>query len=293
MRSALRLCSRAPRSPFSKTTPSSRSPSIKEIAADGEPAADPIATPRLIRQTALEFDSLKPDQVIARLQPLAKPGNPWFGSAGEMTAMALIKQGKNAEAGRLFAAIAKDKTVPEIASRRAPSRSPARSASTPARALAAPLNRINDDQNDDFAGRPDDRRRLRRRRLQPPQEGPPKTPVLGERIRGPDERGDVAVDPATAALPMTLPEPVANTDWAQSGGNASKSMGQLALGTALGRAFTVQAGRGSCLTARLASAPVVADGRVYTIDTLGTVRAFDAQTGGQYLGEPDAQRPGQ
>ena len=30
-----------------------------------------------------------------------------------MTAMALIKQGKKAEAGRLFAAIAKDKTVPE------------------------------------------------------------------------------------------------------------------------------------------------------------------------------------
>ena len=67
-------------------------------------------------------------------------------------------------------------------------------------------------------------------------------------------------------------------------------MGQLALGTALGRAFTVQAGRGSSLTARLASAPVVADGRVYTIDTLGAVRAFDAQTGAQTLGKPDALR---
>jgi hypothetical protein len=66
-----------------------------------------------IRQTALEFDSLKPDQVIARLAPLAKPGTPWFGSAGEMTGMALIKQGKTAEAGRLFGAIAKDKQVPD------------------------------------------------------------------------------------------------------------------------------------------------------------------------------------
>ena len=52
--------------------------------------------------------------------------------------------------------------------------------------------------------------------------------------------------------------------------------------TALAHAFTVQAGRGSSLTARLASEPVVAGGRVYTIDTLGAVRAFDAQTGGQY-----------
>ena len=66
----------------------------------------------LIRQTAVDFDSVKPEQVIARLQPLAQAGNPWFGSAGELTAMALLKQGKNGEAGRLFAAIAADKAVP-------------------------------------------------------------------------------------------------------------------------------------------------------------------------------------
>ncbi len=112
------------------------------------------------------------------------------------------------------------------------------------------------------------------------KKGRPKTPLLGERIAVLTSEGDVAVDPATAALPMTLPEPVANTDWTQSGGNASKSVGHVALGTALGRAFTVQAGRGSSLTARLASEPVVAGGRVYTIDTLGAVRAFDARTGG-------------
>ena len=51
--------------------------------------------------------------MITRLQPLAKPGEPWFGSAGEMTALAMIKQGKKQEAGQLYAAIAKDKTVPE------------------------------------------------------------------------------------------------------------------------------------------------------------------------------------
>jgi hypothetical protein len=65
----------------------------------------------LIRQTALEFDQIQPQEVITRLEPLAKPDSPWFGTAGEMTAMALIKQGKKTEAGRLFAAIAKDKSV--------------------------------------------------------------------------------------------------------------------------------------------------------------------------------------
>ena len=67
----------------------------------------------LIRQTALEFDTLKPEQVIARLEPLAKADSPWFGSAGEMTAMSLIKQGKTAQAAQIFAGIAKNKEVPE------------------------------------------------------------------------------------------------------------------------------------------------------------------------------------
>ncbi|HYI42927.1 MAG TPA: PQQ-binding-like beta-propeller repeat protein, partial [Sphingomicrobium sp.] len=38
--------------------------------------------------------------------------------------------------------------------------------------------------------------------------------------------------------------------------------------------------RGSSLSARLAAAPVVGGGRIYTIDTVATVRAFDARSGG-------------
>ena len=83
----------------------------RQIAGDsGFP--QPYRDAALIRQTALEFDQLQPQEVISRMQPLAKPGEPWFGTAGEMTALALIKQGKRAEAGRLFATLAKDKNVP-------------------------------------------------------------------------------------------------------------------------------------------------------------------------------------
>jgi outer membrane protein assembly factor BamB len=109
----------------------------------------------------------------------------------------------------------------------------------------------------------------------------PSTPVLGQRIAVLTGESDVQVDPATAALPMALPEPTANTEWSQSGGSPTKSMGQLALGNSLARVFTVQAGRGSSLTARLAASPIAANGRVYTIDTLGVVRAFDGRTGAQ------------
>ena len=84
----------------------------RAIAADGSLPA-PYRDAALIRQTALEFDRLQPQDVITRLDKLAKPESAWFGTAGEMTAMALIKQGKKPEAGRLFAAIAKDKNLPD------------------------------------------------------------------------------------------------------------------------------------------------------------------------------------
>jgi hypothetical protein len=84
----------------------------REIVGDAS-LPQPYRDAALIRQTALEFDQLQPQEVISRMQPLAKPGSPWFGTAGEMTALALIKQGKKDEAGRLFAAIAKDKKVPD------------------------------------------------------------------------------------------------------------------------------------------------------------------------------------
>ena len=83
----------------------------REIAADSG-LEQPYRDLAVVRQTALEFDQLKPDQVVQRLAPLAKPDSAWFGSAGEMTAMALLKQNKDAEAGRLFAQIAADKNVP-------------------------------------------------------------------------------------------------------------------------------------------------------------------------------------
>lgn len=84
----------------------------RSIADDGSLAA-PFRDLSALRLVALEFDTAKPEAIIARLEPLAKPGNPWFGSAGELTAMALLKQGRKAEAGRMFAAVAADKHVPE------------------------------------------------------------------------------------------------------------------------------------------------------------------------------------
>lgn len=88
-----------------------------EIAGDSS-LPKPFRDAALIRQTALQFDQLQPSQVIDRLAPLAKPGAPWFGTAGEMSGLALIKQGHKDQAAKLFSTIAKDNSVPpEIRSR--------------------------------------------------------------------------------------------------------------------------------------------------------------------------------
>lgn len=88
------------------------------IAGDSG-VAQPFRDLALIRQTAVEYDTLPPATVIARLRPLAVAGNPWFGSAGELVALAYQKMGKAELAGPLFAAMAKDKDVPETIRTRA------------------------------------------------------------------------------------------------------------------------------------------------------------------------------
>ena len=107
------------------------------------------------------------------------------------------------------------------------------------------------------------------------------TPTVGERISVLTSEAEIEIDEATASMPFTLPAAVANEEWTQPGGNASKSMGHLALGSSLGTAWSVSIGEGNSRSARLASAPVVGGGRIYTIDTVGTVRAFDPRNGGQ------------
>jgi hypothetical protein len=83
-----------------------------ETAAD-KSFSKPYRDLALVRGTSLDFDSLKPDEVIARLQPLAVAGEPFFGSAGEMIAMALLAKGQKPAAAQLFAKIAADDGVPD------------------------------------------------------------------------------------------------------------------------------------------------------------------------------------
>ena len=88
------------------------------IAGDAT-APQPFRDLATIREISLGFDKMPVDSVVARLKPLAVPGNPWFGSAGELLGVAYMKQGRNDLAGPLFAALTRDKTVPDTLCRRA------------------------------------------------------------------------------------------------------------------------------------------------------------------------------
>ena len=111
------------------------------------------------------------------------------------------------------------------------------------------------------------------------RKGKAKTPVIGERIAVLASEADVVIDPATASAPFSLPAATINTEWTQPGGSPSKSLGNLALAKPLRLAFSVPAGAGTTVKARLAGSPVVSGDRLYTIDTSATVRAFDSRTG--------------
>ncbi|QPQ54079.1 tetratricopeptide repeat protein [Allosphingosinicella flava] len=90
-----------------------------KAVADNADFAAPYRELALLRQTAAEFDKLPPAQVIERLKGLAVAGNPWFGSAGEMVAIAHMKAGKPELAGPIFAAMAKDDQLPDTIRSRA------------------------------------------------------------------------------------------------------------------------------------------------------------------------------
>jgi hypothetical protein len=82
------------------------------IATDSA-APQPYRDLATVRSVAAGFDAMPPQEVIARLKPLAVPGNAFFGSAGELVALAYLKLNQPQNAGPLLAAVARDKAVPE------------------------------------------------------------------------------------------------------------------------------------------------------------------------------------
>jgi hypothetical protein len=74
----------------------------------------------LVRQTLVEFDTLEPETVVARLRRIvADPNNGVFPSAAELTALAEYRRNNFRRAGELFRQISRADNVSESLKRRA------------------------------------------------------------------------------------------------------------------------------------------------------------------------------
>ncbi|MBC8021080.1 MAG: PQQ-binding-like beta-propeller repeat protein [Methyloceanibacter sp.] len=106
-------------------------------------------------------------------------------------------------------------------------------------------------------------------------------PLPGERIAVITDPTLVNVDPAEAGRPVQLPPPQANASWSQPGGSPSNNLGHLALSGEVRKVWSADAGTGSSSSGRLSAVPLVADGKVFTLDAGGTVSAFSSASGGR------------
>ena len=105
----------------------------------------------------------------------------------------------------------------------------------------------------------------------------PKLP--GKRVSVLTVEQKLKVDKNLANVIVTLPDPVTNPSWSQVGGNASHDLGNLALPAELHAVWTADAGEGPQSHLLYTGTPIVADGKIFILDTQAEVTALDEKTG--------------
>jgi outer membrane protein assembly factor BamB len=109
--------------------------------------------------------------------------------------------------------------------------------------------------------------------------GPKKSKLKGERISVMTLDETLKPDPTLKDIGVVLPAPYKNDNWPEPGGYADNAMYHLEANGPLEKLWQIDAGAGSNDKAKLTAPPVVAEGRVYTLDARERVFAFNAETG--------------
>lgn len=86
-------------------------------------------------------------------------------------------------------------------------------------------------------------------------------------------------DSAISSLPVVLPKPYRNGNWAQEGGNASHTPAHVAIGETLSVAWRRKIGSGNEKYQRMVTGPVAAEGKVFAVDVRGDVSAVSLSDG--------------
>jgi outer membrane protein assembly factor BamB len=107
-----------------------------------------------------------------------------------------------------------------------------------------------------------------------------KPPLPGERVSVLQLNKELNVDPTLGDTPVRLPRPYENKDWPQAGGNQAHAMYHLSAGTGtFKQLWSANIGSAADSANRLLAEPVIADGKVFTLDSESLVRVFDGETG--------------
>ena len=125
--------------------------------------------------------------------------------------------------------------------------------------------------------------------------GDEEVPLPGERVAVMLLERQLTADPQLADLPIRLPPPVVNPEWPQNGGDARATRCIISRRTTIStlawqRRRSAAAHSGD---SQLLARPVVAEGRVYTMDAEGLISAFDAdeRPAGLAASSPRASMP--
>ncbi len=112
---------------------------------------------------------------------------------------------------------------------------------------------------------------------------PEQKPLPGERISIMDLQKEInpSAKAKTSDVNIQIPPALNNEDWPQAGGYPHHAMQNLAVGTQddLEQIWRADIGTGGSKSIPLNAKPIVADGKVFTLDTRNQVTAFHDQTG--------------
>jgi outer membrane protein assembly factor BamB len=109
--------------------------------------------------------------------------------------------------------------------------------------------------------------------------GVDEVPLPGERVPLMLMNEGIAADPRVADLDVVLPPPQRVADWPMPGGTAANAMHHLYLGDDVQLAWRADIGSGSGGASQLLARPVVAGGRIFTVDSQGLITALSTSNG--------------
>ena len=106
-----------------------------------------------------------------------------------------------------------------------------------------------------------------------------KPPLSGKRISILAQEQTLQADSITTGKKILLPAPTSNNEWPQAGGYANHAMHHIKISPNIKESWSIDIGSGTNDTDWLIAQPIMADGRVYTMDAETEIAAFNAISG--------------